>query len=479
MTLNHYKSVGLEDALPDIEHETVRQRLRRFFTLNDGRFEDLEPRMYGRIGIFRDIMSALIVSFVAIPLSMGFSLAIGLNPAAGIATGAVCGFMGFFFSSSKYAQYGSTAALIPTLSAITSKYPDPAVSMPLLVVLAIIAGIICMALGLFGLGSTVQRIPHCIVVGFTFGIGVVIALSESGDTFGFNGRLPSENLGKLSYIVQHWNVINWYSVMIAIMVFVISKGLIYISIYIPGPLIAIAMATLLSETVLSGQLVRVCDRFGNIPASVLHLDGPALPSGITLADVGDLAYRTIAIVLVCAIESLLSAKMADKMAENVGHQFEPNKELFGQGWILIGAALLGGFPCTGALARSATNVKLGGISPFVALFKGVFKLLLTAAFASYLDRVPLSCIAGLLLFVALNMCKVEEIKQIMRAGNKLHIFLLFWTALLVIVFDFSTGVCSAIAIWLAATSVLGMSDAIPEELEELLPPLPVTLIEQK
>src|SRR5262249_1906810 len=155
-------------------------------------------------------------------------------------------------------------------------------------------------------------------------------------------------------------------------------------------------------------------------SNLLVFTGPGLPGEVTAALIFDLLYFAAAIVFVSAVESLLCSRMADRLADNRGQPFNPNKELWGQGWVNTVVPLVNGFPQPGALARTATNIKLGAISPLAGIFKCVLKLLLAAFLASYLELVPMACIGGILMYVALNMVKREEVKQVLR-HNRFHI----------------------------------------------------------
>jgi len=161
---------------------------------------------------------------------------------------------------------------------------------------------------------------------------------------------------------------------------------------------------------------------------------------------GDLAYLVVAIVLVSAIESLLCSRMADRLADNRGMPFNPNKELWGQGVVQILIPLMNGFPHTGALARTATNIKLGAVSPLAGIFKATLKLLMALFLAQYLEIVPMASIGGILLYVSTAMVKPAEVKQVL-AHNAFHICLMVYTAIVVVLTDFLIGVVTAIAIW--------------------------------
>ena len=151
-------------------------------------------------------------------------------------------------------------------------------------------------------------------------------------------------------------------------------------------------------------------------------------------------------MIVAAIESLLCSRMADRLADNRGLPFNPNKELWGQGLVQVFVPLMNGFPHTGALARTATNIKLGAVSPLAGIFKAILKLLLALFLASYLEAVPMACIGGILLYVSTAMVKPAEVRQVL-AHNPFHISLMVYTAVMVILTDFLIGVVSAILIW--------------------------------
>jgi MFS superfamily sulfate permease-like transporter len=167
----------------------------------------------------------------------------------------------------------------------------------------------------------------------------------------------------------------------------------------------------------------------------------------------DLAYFAIAIVFVSGIESLLCSRMADRLAENKGTPFDPDKELWGQGLVQIVVPLLNGFPHTGALARTATNIRLGAVSPLAGIFKCILKLALAAWLATFLELVPMACVAGVLVYVAHAMVKPAEVVEINR-GEWLDRILMVYTAVMVPVTDFLTGVLSALVLWLVARWVM-------------------------
>ena len=431
------------------------KRLRLFINPFDARYEDLKnPKWY--LIVFRDFTAGLIVAMVAIPLAMGFAMASGLEPEQGIVGGAVAGLIGALFGGSKYQVYGPTAAFIPIIASIMHKHgvtSDGQISHAnghgFLVLVAIISGIILISMGLSGLGKIISLVPYSIVVGFTVGIAITIALSQIGEILGLKVKLGYGFIHKLQVISLHLHEFNPSALLLSLGTFFIIKYILKFSIYIPAPLIAIGIGTLLSYTVLAEQnLTLIKTRYGSIPTHLLSFTPPVLPE-LDLKIIIDIIYFVIAIVFVAGIESLLCSRMADRLANNKGTPFNPNKELWGQGWVNIIVPLLNGFPHTGALARTATNIKVGGTTPLAGIFKCFLKLFLAFYLAAYLEHVPMACIGGVLMYVAFNMVKPAEVLGVL-SHNRFHAGLMVYTAIMVILTDFLMGVLSAIIIYAIA-----------------------------
>jgi sulfate permease, SulP family len=429
----------------------IKDRLRFFVTPIDGRYEDLKNGSW-RLNAVRDLTAGLVVAMVAIPLAMGFAMASGLRPEQGIVGGAVAGLIGALFGGSKYQVYGPTAAFIPVIAGLMAAYNHS-----FLVLVSIIAGIFLMGCGLLGLGRYVARVPHSIVVGFTVGIAMVIALSQMGDVLGITHHLGYNITEQVPRIIIHFSDLNVYALSLAIITFVLCKALLRISSFIPAPLIALGVGLLVEKTVWSDKkLITIKDEYGSIPTDFLVITPPALPDP-SWAVIGDMLYYVIAIFLVASIESLLCSRMADRLANNKGLPFNPDKELWGQGMVNIITPLFNGFPHTGALARTAVNIKVGAISPLSGIAKFTFKLLMAAYLAVYLEHVPMACIGGILLYVAHGMVKVTEIRAIL-ATSKFHIALMVYTALMVPVIGFLWAVVSAIVIFAVASTWITYSE---------------------
>lgn len=433
--VNNERGVQAPDA------GTFWQRMRYYLTPIDGRFEDLTKGPW-YLNVTRDFTAGLIVAMVAIPLAMGFAMASGLPPEMGIVGGAVAGLVGALFGGSKYQVYGPTAAFIPVILAITTKYEG----YDFLMWCSITAGLVLMLMGVGRLGRLVAKVPDSIVVGFTIGIAVVIGLSQLEQVFGLQAKLDYGFIPKVQGILAHSNEINVYAVLIALMTFLVTKYLLKVSKFIPAPLIALGIATLLGATVWSDVgLSVVKDKYGAIPANLLVFTFPRAIE-LTPSVVWDLCYFVVAIIFVSGVESLLCSRMADRLADNRGFPYNPNKELWGQGWVQVIVPLLNGFPHTGALARTATNIKVGAVSPLAGIFKFALKLMLAVFLAGWLEIVPMACIGGILMFVAVNMVKPAEVRDVWR-HNWFHAALMIYTSVMVPLTDFLVGVLSALAIY--------------------------------
>ncbi|MBY0551237.1 MAG: hypothetical protein K2W95_28410 [Candidatus Obscuribacterales bacterium] len=440
----------------------IEQVWRRFLVFNkvfDTRFEDLTREKWG-VTVYRDFSAGLIVALTAIPMAMGFAMAMGLRPEQGIIAGALACIVGRTWGGSKYQVYGPTAAFIPIIAGLMMKYGHPVTggnfeqAHGLLVLCSAIAGVVLMFMGIMGWGKIIKRIPNSIVVGFTIGISVVIALSNIGEVFGLRHPIRGEFFEKLGLIAQHIGEFNIFAFTLAILTFVLIRVLLKVSIFIPAPLVALVLGTVLAETLFANKGVAdVAEKFGSIPSNFLVFTPPVLPAFTPQLAV-DVVYFAVAIVFVSGIESLLCSSMADRLANNKKTPFDADKELWGQGLVQLLVPVMNGFPCTGALARTATSIKAGAVSPLAGYFKGGLKIALAMFLAPWLEMVPLACIGGILLWVSTNMVKPAEVKEVWREG-KLDAFLMVFTAVMVPLTDFLTGVCSALLVHFVARFFVG------------------------
>ena len=424
------------------------QRLAYFLNPFDQRFEDLTKGNW-KLNAWRDTSAGLIVAMMAIPMAMGFAMASGLRPEHGILAGAIAGLIGGLFSGSKYNVYGPVAALIPVIAGIMSAYKtpeNPYAGHSYLVLVCVVSGPILMLFGLLGWGRIANLVPHSIVVGFSVGIAITIAFTQLGEVLGLKAAVTGSFFEKLGVIANNLDQFNWAALLLGALTFLITRYLLKISLYVPAPLIALAVCTILSSTVFSGMgLSLISTKYGQIPTDFFVFTPPSLPA-LTPAIAGEILYYALAFAFVCGLESILAARMADRMANNQGKQYDPNKEFFGQGLIQMFVPMLNGMPLSGALARTATNVKLGALSPLAGIMKCVLKLFLAYFLARYLEMVPMACIGGILLWVSFNMIKPAEIKEVMGI-NRFHTGLMVYTAVAVVVAGFLPAVLSAVVIY--------------------------------
>lgn len=409
----------------------------------DNRYEDLtKGSLTGNI--IKDITAGLVVAMVAIPMAMGFAMASGLRPEQGIVGGAVAGLLGALFGGSKYQVYGPTAAYIPIIGGLMATYNHG-----FLILASIIAGVLLMISGTLRLGRVVTLVPNSIVVGFTAGIAVVIAFSQMGEVLGYESKLGYGLDEQLENIVDFSHEFNIYASFIAVATFILCRVSKKISAFLPGPLLGLGLGLLAVETIWADKdLVLISDKYGSIPTDFFVFTIPLLPEIWNSQVIFDLVYYVVAIYFVAAVESLLCSRMADRLANNKGTPFNPNKEFWGQGIVNIVTPLFNGFPHTGALARTAVNIKIGAVSPLAGIAKFTLKLTMAAFLARYLEDVPMACIGGILLYVATNMVKVEELKQIFSMKSNIHLMLMIYTALMLPFFGFLTAVLSAIGIYI-------------------------------
>lgn len=441
----------------------IAERLRIFNNVFDERFEDLTKESW--MGTtYRDLSAGLIVALTAIPMAMGFAIAMGLRPEQGIVAGALACIVGRTWGGSKYQVYGPTAAFIPVIAAIILKYGHPAYggnfteAHGLVVLCSAIGGVVLLGMGLLGLGKYVKAVPNSIVVGFTVGIAVVIALSNIGEVFGLQHAIRGDLVEKVKLIAMHLNEFNGYAFFLAILTFVMIRKLLKISIFIPAPLLALVSGTVLAETVFSDKgITDIGEKYGSIPSNFFVFTPPIMPT-LTAGVAMDICYFVVAIVFVSSVESLLCSSMADRLANNKKTPFNPDKELWGQGFVQLLVPMINGFPCTGALARTATSIKAGAVTPLAGYFKGILKIALALCLAPWLQMVPMACIGGILLWVATNMVKVSEIKEVW-GQNRFHQFLMVYTAVMVPMTDFVAGVLSALIIYFVGSNVIKRVDA--------------------
>lgn len=446
------------------------ERLKLFLNPIDARWEDMNKENWPAV-VVRDTMAGLVVAMMAIPMAMGFAIASGLRPEHGILAGAVAGLVGALFAGSKYNVYGPVAALIPTIAYIMSKYAtptDPYAGHGFLVLICAVSGPLLMLVGLSGWGKIGNMVPHSVVVGFSAGIAMTIAMTQAGEVLGLKTAVTGGFLDKLAILRDHIGEAKGSAMFIGLMTFMLIRGLLAVSLYIPAPLIALGLSTWLGATLFADDgLTLVKTKYGAIPTDFLQFTPPSLPA-LTPGVLGDLVFYAFAFAFVCGFESILAARMADRMANNKGTQYNPDKEFWGQGLIQLFVPMLNGMPLSGALARTATNIKLGAVTPLAGIMKCTLKLLLAYFLAKQLELVPMACIGGILFWVAVNMVKVGEIKLVW-AENKRHFALMTYTGVMVVAAGFLTAVLSATAGYLVFRRWFDAPQSEPAPAREAVP----------
>ncbi|MEO7050140.1 MAG: SulP family inorganic anion transporter [Rhodanobacter sp.] len=370
---------------------------------------------YGLGDLRRDVMAGLTVSIVALPLSMALAIASGASPAVGLHTAIIAGFLISMLGGSRVQVGGPTAAFIPVVFGVIAKYGYDG-----LVMATLMAAVMLILGGLMRLGTLVKYMPQPVITGFTAGIAVSIFSSQIKDLFGLDiATLPAEFFARWHSYLTHAGSINPAAAVLALATLALLIALRRYRPTWPGFLIAVILATLVTM-LFKLPVETIISRFGPIPR---ELPLPHLPA-FDLARMRELLPSAFTIAFLGAVESLLSAVVSDGMIEG---RHRSNCELVAQGIANGASALIGGLPATGAIVRTATNVRAGARSPVAGMAHAVFILVFMVAAAPLANRVPLPAMAALLLIVAWNMSEIERIRQLMRSplGDRLVLLVTF------------------------------------------------------
>lgn len=379
-------------------------------------------KSYSKEKLVKDIIAGIIVAIIALPLSIALALASGVGPQEGIYTAIVAGFIISFLGGSTVQIAGPTAAFATIVAGIVAKN-----GMEGLVVATVLAGVFLVLMGVFKLGSLIKYIPYTITTGFTAGIAVTILIGQLKDFFGLTyagGEKPIEAIEKLEVFFKYIGTINIEAVIVGVVSLAILIVWPYINKKIPGSLIAVIVGSLLAlkmdvPTIGSSfTLTSALPKF-NLPAFDLAIVKNVLPDAFTIA-------------ILAAIESLLSCVVADGMT-NTKHR--SNAELVAQGVGNMGSALFGGIPATGAIARTAANIKNGGSTPIAGMVHAVVLLLVLVFLMPYASFIPMPTIAAILFIVAYNMCQWRPFVHLCKTAPKSDIAVLVLTFILTVVFD--------------------------------------------
>ncbi|MEO8562928.1 MAG: sulfate permease [bacterium] len=382
---------------------------------------------YTRRQLIADLQAGVIVGIVALPLAIAFAIASGVTPDRGLYTAIVAGFIISAFGGSRVQIGGPTGAFVVIVYGIVQKYGVDG-----LTVATLMAGVILIALGAARMGGAIKFVPHPVVIGFTSGIAVVILSSQVKDVLGLRmGDVPAPFVLKWEAYARYLSTANWYAVAIAAVSLLIMMFWPRVSRRIPGTFIAL-IATTVAVSLLHLPVETIGSRFGAISAQLPH---PVVPH-LGFTEMTALVQPAFTIALLGAVESLLSAVVADGM---IGTRHKSNLELVAQGVANVVAPLFGGIPATGAIARTATNVRNGGRTPVAGITHAVTLLLITLFFGRLASLIPMATLGAILTIVSYNMSEWRTFRRELR-GPKSDVIVLVTTFLLTVIVDLTVAI---------------------------------------
>ena len=378
-------------------------------------------RGYDRGQFARDVSAGVVVGIVALPLAIAFAIASGVTPERGLATAIVAGFLISAFGGSRVQIGGPTGAFVVIVYGIVEKFGYDG-----LAVATMMAGVMLLLLGVARLGGAIKFIPYPVVQGFTTGIAVIIGVGQLRDLLGLRmTTVPADFLEKLRAYAEHLGTVSPYAVGVAALsLLVITQGG-RVSRRVPSPFLALVVGTAAVQ-LLGLPVETVGSRFGEFGAA---LPRPSLPA-VDFSELQQLAGPAFTIALLGAVESLLSAVVADGM---IGTRHRSNTELVAQGIANIASPIFGGIPATGALARTATNVKSGGRTPVAGIVHAITLLLIALFFGRWASLIPMATLGAVLAVVAYNMSEWRNFVAELRAPRSDVAVLLVTFALTVLV----------------------------------------------
>ena len=417
---------------------------------------------YSGSQLVKDIVAGIIVAIIALPLSIALAIASGVGPEAGIYTAIVAGFIVSFLGGSRVQIAGPTAAFATIVAGIVLKDGKEG-----LIIATIMAGILLIIMGLCRFGSLLKYIPDPITTGFTAGIAVTLFIGQIKDFTGIvyqNGEKPIETAEKVMALINNATTINWQGVLIGVIALAILIVWPMIFKKIPGSFIAVVVTAAIVE-IFHWDVNTIGKSFENIQAGL-----PPISVNIAMFSFENIRAQftnAITIAFLAGVESLLSAVVADSM---IGSKHRPNAELVAQGVGNIASACLGGIPATGAIARTAANIKNGGKTPIAGMVHSITLLLVVVFLMPYAKLIPMPCIAAILFQVAYNMSGWRRFVKLIKSSPKSDIVVLLITFALTVIFDLvvaiEVGVLLAAVLFMKrmseVTQVAGWKDVDPE-----------------
>lgn len=382
---------------------------------------------YTRRQFIRDVSAGTTVGIIALPLAIAFAIASGVSPERGLITAVVAGFLISALGGSRVQIGGPTGAFVVIVFGVIQEY-----GLEGLIISTILAGLILVGFGLLRLGSVIKFIPIPLVVGFTSGIALVIFSTQIKDFFGLSlQEVPEDFMGKWGAYARAFPTLNIHALLIGAGTLLVALYFKKITTRIPGTIVAIILATAAVQ-IFRLPVETIGSKFGAIPASI---PAPVIPE-FTLADLRHYLKPAFTIAMLGAIESLLSALVADGM---ISGSHRSNTELIGQGIANIFSGLFGGIPATGAIARTAANVKSGGRTPVAGIVHALVLLLIMLVFGKWATLIPLSCLAAILILVAYNMSEWKSFLSVSRGATG-DVVVLLTTFLLTVLVDLTLAI---------------------------------------
>jgi SulP family sulfate permease len=412
---------------------------------------------YTRESLGRDLIAGVVVGIVALPLALAFAIASGVPPERGLYTAIIAGFLISALGGSRVQIGGPTGAFVVIVYGIVAKYGYDG-----LVVCTILAGLILIGLGLARLGGLIKFIPYPVVTGFTAGIAVIIFSSQVKDLLGLKmGAVPADFVEKWSAYGAHFESFNHASIGVALGSLLILIVWPRVSRMVPAPFVAMVAATIVVQA-FHLPVDTIGSRFGGVPSSLPHPHWPSIP----WSHLRELVSPSLTVALLAAIESLLSAVVADGM---IGTRHKSNMELVAQGIANVASPIFGGIPATGAIARTATNIRTGGRTPLAGIAHAITLLLILVFAGQWAAKVPLAALAAILVMVSYHMSEWRSFAGLLRAP-KSDIFVLLLTFALTIFVDLTVavqvGVVSAALLFMKRMSEVTSIEGVTTEVRD-------------
>jgi SulP family sulfate permease len=390
----------------------------------------------------KDLISGVTVAIVALPLAIGFGLTAGMSAAAGISTAIIAGFIAGLFGGSRFQVSGPTGAMTVVLIPVISKFGIGAIP-----ALGLMAGLIVIAMSIIRLGSLINKVPNCVVEGFTVGIAIVISLQQLPFALGVTKGKGERTLTVAIHTIQKALAIglNWQTLLVVFITLAIKFNIVKIvesfkiRMYFPASFSALFLTTLIVK-VFNLDVATI----GNIPRNVSTYTSPILSSGEYLS----LITPALSIAVLAAIESLLSARVADDISNvESDKKFKPNQELFGQGLATTVASVFGGMPATGAIARTNVNVRSGATTRLAAMIHSLVLLVIVIFLAPIFSQIPSAAIAGVLIGTSFRIFNKASMLEIFKS-TKSNVFIYIATAIVTVSVDLIWGIGFGIALYL-------------------------------